>query len=101
MGFLHGPAQAMDAISGLQTYATYCAPRPMQQLAAAALQSQEGADWLAEARLLYERAGREAAAAVEVPAPESGTFLLFDTARFCATAIPEHCSGAVRVQAWS
>jgi len=82
IGFLHGPEQAMEAIAGLQTFATYCASRPMQLLAAAALGSPEGACWVREARQLYAEAGARTAEVVGVPPPESGTFMLFDTRPF-------------------
>nr|MDQ3032894.1 pyridoxal phosphate-dependent aminotransferase [Myxococcota bacterium] len=54
VGFAHGPAEAMTAIRGVQTFSTYCAPRPMQHGAAKALD--EGGSWLAEARRLYHEA---------------------------------------------
>ncbi|MFW5875127.1 MAG: pyridoxal phosphate-dependent aminotransferase [Myxococcota bacterium] len=76
VGWVHGPAPAMDAIRGLQTFQTYCAARPMQLAAVRALREGEG--WVREARRLYAEAGRAAAAAVGVPAPEGGTFLFFD-----------------------
>jgi N-succinyldiaminopimelate aminotransferase len=31
VGFAHGPPEAMRAIRGVQTYSTYCAPRPLQR----------------------------------------------------------------------
>jgi N-succinyldiaminopimelate aminotransferase len=73
----------MRAIRGVQTFLTYCAPRPMQLGAARALD--EGDAWLAETRGLYAAAAREAAAAIGVPAPEAGTFLFFDAAPFLRT----------------
>lgn len=82
LGYLHGPEAAMQAISGLQTYSTYCAARPMQLLGAAALCSAEGASWLREARQLYAAAAALTAATLGIAPPESGTFLLFDTRPF-------------------
>jgi N-succinyldiaminopimelate aminotransferase len=82
VGFVHGPDGAMQAISGLQTFATYCAPRPMQLLAARALESDDGEAWLCAARAAYARAGNTVAQALGVPAPESGTFAIFDTRPF-------------------
>lgn len=78
VGYTHGPAEAMRAIRGVQTFKTYCAPTPFQFAAARALA--EGDAWLAESRALYAAAGRKAAAALGVPAPEAGTFLFFDVA---------------------
>src|SRR5690606_16488169 len=88
VGFLHGPEAAMRAITNLQTFATYCASRPMQLLAAAALSSGEGAAWVREARARYAQAGALAAAAVGVAPPESGTFILSDTRPFLRSGEP-------------
>lgn len=82
IGWIHGPGRVMGAIRGLQTFQTYCAARPMQLGAANALR--EGADWVAEARRLYGGAGRAAAEAVGVSAPEGGTFLFFDASAHLA-----------------
>jgi N-succinyldiaminopimelate aminotransferase len=76
VGWAHGPEQAMRAIRGVQTYATYCAPRPLQVGAARALR--EGAGWIAEARRAYEAAATKAARALGVPRPDAGTFLFVD-----------------------
>jgi len=45
VGFTHGPAEIMQVIRGVQTFYSYCAPRPMQLGAARALR--EGDEWLA------------------------------------------------------
>jgi N-succinyldiaminopimelate aminotransferase len=77
VGFTHGPAEIMQIVRGVQTFYSYCAPRPMQLGAARAL---EGGDaWLADARARYARAGRMAADALGMPTPHGGTFLFFDT----------------------
>lgn len=76
VGFAHGPAEAMQAIRGVQTFSTYCAPRPMQLGAARALD--EGGPWLAEARRLYREAAERTAEAFGVAPPEGGTFLFAD-----------------------
>jgi N-succinyldiaminopimelate aminotransferase len=76
IGFAHGPAEAMTAIRGVQTFSTYCAPRPMQLGAARALD--EGGPWLAEARRLYREAAIATADAFGVAPPEGGTFLFVD-----------------------
>jgi N-succinyldiaminopimelate aminotransferase len=78
VGFTHGPRAIMKAIRGVQTFKTYCAPRPFQHAAARALR--EGDGWLAAARATYADAGRRAAAALGVPPPEAGSFLFFDAA---------------------
>jgi N-succinyldiaminopimelate aminotransferase len=80
VGFTHGPREILRAIRGVQTFKTYCAPRPFQLAAARALA--EGDAWLAEARATYAEAGRRAAAALGLPAPEAGSFLFFDAAPY-------------------
>jgi N-succinyldiaminopimelate aminotransferase len=77
VGFTHGPSELMQVVRGVQTFYTYCAPRPLQLGAARALA--DGDSWLADARTLYGAAGRSAAEAIGIPAPEGGTFLFFDT----------------------
>ena len=76
VGFTHGPAEIMDVIRGVQTFYTYCAPRPMQLGAARALR--DGEVWLADAREHYARAGRAAAQALGIRPPAGGTFVFFD-----------------------
>jgi len=80
VGYLHGPEAAIEALSGLQTFTTYCAPRPMQAAAAAALAPEVGDPWLEAARSDYHRAAALTAEALRIPVPESGTFVFFDTA---------------------
>ena len=76
VGWAHGPHEAMEAIRGVQTFSTYCAPRPMQLGAARALV--EGGAWLREARALYERAAHMTADALGIARPSGGTFVFFD-----------------------
>ncbi|RLB54886.1 MAG: pyridoxal phosphate-dependent aminotransferase [Deltaproteobacteria bacterium] len=80
IGYTHGPAAAMEAVRGAQTFMTYCAARPMQLGAAAAIRDDGG--WADEARRLYREAGKKAAAAIGVPEPVGGTFLFFDSTPF-------------------
>lgn len=80
VGYTHGPVDVMRAVRGVQTFKTYCAPRPFQYGAARALL--EGDAWLAETRASYAAAGRRAAEALGVPAPQAGSFLFFDAAPF-------------------
>lgn len=82
VGFTHGPPAIMAAIRGVQTFMTYCAPRPMQLGAARALD--EGGAWLSRARTLYATAGKRAAETLGVEPPEAGTFLFFDASRWLA-----------------
>lgn len=76
VGFTHGPAEVMPAIRGVQTYLTYCAAKPMQLAAAAALD--DGAEWLAQARAHYAEAAAMAANRLGLCTPPAGTFLFFD-----------------------
>ena len=76
VGYTHGPRAAMEAIRGVQTFYTYCAPKPLQLGAARVLN--EGDAWLADANALYARAAKLAAEALEVPTPAAGTFLFFN-----------------------
>lgn len=79
LGFVHGPEPAMTRIRGMQTYLTYCSPKPMQ-LAATRMLADPGTDaWLAEARGDYAHAAKRFADVLGVEAPTSGTFLFFDT----------------------
>jgi N-succinyldiaminopimelate aminotransferase len=76
VGFTHGPRAIMQVIRGVQTFYTYCAPRPMQLGAAAALRY--GDEWLAEARRIYGKAARTSADALRQPMPQGGTFMFID-----------------------
>ena len=76
IGFTHGPAGVMGLVRGMQTFHTYCAPRPMQFGAIGALR--EGGAWVEESRVLYRDAGYQAAGALGVSRPEGGTFLFID-----------------------
>lgn len=95
VGFAHGPAEAMQAIRGVQTFVTYCAPRPFQLAAARVLD--EGQGWIAEARRHYGELGRRAADAMGVAAPPAGTFLFVDVTQHLregetdATGFLERC----------
>jgi N-succinyldiaminopimelate aminotransferase len=76
IGFTHGSEAVMTAIRGMQTFHTYCAPRPMQIGAIEALR--QGGSWMEESRLLYRDAGYRAADALGVDRPAGGTFLFVD-----------------------
>jgi len=76
VGFTHGPESVMTAVRGMQTFHTYCAPRPMQFGAVEALR--QGSAWVDESRTVYRDAGYEAADALGVPRPEGGTFLFMN-----------------------
>lgn len=77
VGFVLGPPEAMGAIRGVQTFLTYCAPRPFQLAAARALD--EGQAWMEATRAHYRDLGERAASALGLPRPPGGTFLFFDT----------------------
>jgi N-succinyldiaminopimelate aminotransferase len=88
VGYTHGPRDVMGAVRGVQTFLTYCAPRPLQLGAARALD--EGDDWVTRARDLYAEAGRRASAVLDLPPPEGGTFCFFDAARHFAPGEDVH-----------
>ena len=77
VGFVHGPAEAMQAVRGVQTFMTYCAPRPFQLAAARVLV--EGRTWIERTRAHYRELGARSADALSVPRPPGGTFLFVDT----------------------
>ncbi len=77
VGYVHGPAEIMRSIRGVQTFQNYCASRPMQLAGAQALQ--HGDEWMSEARRLYRHMGELAAKALGVPPAQGSTFLFFDT----------------------
>jgi N-succinyldiaminopimelate aminotransferase len=89
VGYTHGPAHVMPTIRGVQTFFTYCAPRPLQLGAARALV--EGDDWLAHVRGVYAKAARSAAEALDLPVPAGGSFLFFEAAPYLrrGEAMPE------------
>lgn len=76
IGYMHGPAAAMKTIRAVQTFYTYCAPKPLQLGAARALD--EADTWLTNARNQYQAAANSTAQTLGVPPPPSGTFLFFD-----------------------
>jgi N-succinyldiaminopimelate aminotransferase len=98
VGFAHGPSEAMQAIRGVQTFVTYCAPRPFQLAAARVLD--EGQGWIANARTHYRDLAQRAADAVGVARPPAGTFLFVDVRRWLrdgetdATQFLERCVDA-------
>lgn len=82
VAYLHGPPEALEAIAGLQTFATYCAPRPLQIAARNVLVEAEGEAFVERARTAYQGAAERTARALRQAAPAAGTFVFFDTRRF-------------------
>ncbi len=80
IGYTHGPSEVMRAIRSVQTFQTYCAAKPMQYAAAAALR--EGHAWLDESRTLYREAAELVSTRLGIPRPRGGTFVLFDTSPY-------------------
>ena len=76
-GYLAGPEQAISAIERIVTNVNYSACSASQL---AALNALNGAadDWVANAREKYTQLGREAAEALDLPAPKGSTFLFPD-----------------------
>ncbi len=83
IGFVHGPVAVMEALSGLQTFATYCAAKPMQIGAARALNADEAAPFPREVAAHYAEAASQASQTLRLPTPQSGPFLFFDTRPLC------------------
>jgi len=79
-GYLVGPDEgdAMAEVRKVSTHTFYSAPTASQLAGARALE--DGAQWLARARGLYQKAGNDAADALGVPRPEGGTFLFLNVA---------------------
>lgn len=89
VGYVHGCEAAMKAISAVQAFSTYCAPKPMQVAAIAALD--KGDEFLARRRAEFGEAGRRTAALLGLPPPEGGTFLFFDASPY----LPEGATDAM------
>ncbi len=79
VGFVHGPEPVMSALSGLQTFATYCASKPMQIGVARALQEPSDIPFAREVAAEYARAAQTASQTLRLQQPQSGPFLFFDT----------------------
>ena len=86
IGFVHGPSAVMDALSGLQTFATYCAPKPMQIGAARALTEPRAVPFPRKVAAQYAAGADLASQTLRLPRPESGPFLFFDTRAYLAPA---------------
>jgi len=84
VGYVHAPPRVMRALRGVQTFLTYCAPRPMQLGALACLRHGQG--FLEECRRDYALAGARAAEVLGVAPPEGGTFLFFDASPYLSSA---------------
>jgi N-succinyldiaminopimelate aminotransferase len=76
VGWIHGPSDAMETLRGVQTFSTYCAPKPLQRGAARALQ--EGDAWLAESRRVYGAAALALSDALGIRPVGGGTFAFLD-----------------------
>lgn len=80
IGYTHGPVAIMNAIRGMQTFYTYCAPRPLQLTAARALN--EGDAWLDEMRAYYRSNLDVITDGLSIARPAGGTFVFFDVTTF-------------------
>jgi len=76
VGFTHGPTAIMSAIAGMQTFYTYCAPRPLQLAAARALDAGDG--WLKGMREHNRHNAAIVAEGLGLALPVGGTFVFFD-----------------------
>lgn len=80
IGFVHGPDAVMRAIRGMQLHLAYCAPRPMQWSAVAALR--DGRGWVEETLTFYRDAAASSARVFHAETPAAGTFLFVDVTRW-------------------
>jgi N-succinyldiaminopimelate aminotransferase len=79
VGYLVGPASAMDDARRVVTHIWYSVTTASQELALRALGG-GGDRWLADTRASYVETGRKAAAILGVAPPQGGTFLFVDAA---------------------
>jgi N-succinyldiaminopimelate aminotransferase len=77
-GYLVGPPAAIADCRKISTHTYYSAPTSGQIAGLKAIQ--EGQDWLAESRAVYQAAGDQAAAILGEPPPAGSTFLFLDVA---------------------
>jgi N-succinyldiaminopimelate aminotransferase len=80
IGYTHGPAAIMSSIRSMQTFYTYCAPRPLQLAAARALN--DGDDWLDDMRAHNLANAHVMADALAIEVPVGGTFAFVDVSAF-------------------
>lgn len=89
VGYAVGPTAALGALRKMSHHTVYCVPRAMQRAALLALET--GADFLAEARALYQ-AARDAAherLAELCLRPQGSTYLFLDLGRFRRPGEPD------------
>jgi len=87
VGYLAGPAAAVDAAHKIGVHTVYHPPTAGQLATVEALAS--GGAWVAAARDAYRPAGEAAARALGLPPPQGGTFLFLDVAeRLDARGLP-------------
>lgn len=79
VGYVVGPAAAMQQVRKVSTHTFYSAPTA-SQLAALGCLGPAGDRWIAEARESYRRTGTAAAERLGVAPPEGSTFLFLDVA---------------------
>jgi len=79
VGYVVGPAAAMQQVRKVSTHTFYSAPTA-SQLAALACLGPAGDAWIAEARESYRRTGTAAAERLGVAPPQGSTFLFLDVA---------------------
>ena len=79
VGYLAGPADAVEAARKIGTHTIYHPPTAGQLAAVAALR--EGQAWIDAARSAYRAAGESAASALGAASPDAGSFLFLDVAR--------------------
>jgi N-succinyldiaminopimelate aminotransferase len=79
VGYVVGPAAAMQQVRKVSTHSFYSAPTA-SQLAALGCLGPAGDGWIAEAKASYRRTGTAAADRLGVAPPEGATFFFLDVA---------------------
>lgn len=79
VGYLVGPAEIIAEAHKVSVHSAYHAPTAGQLAGLRALE--RGADWVANARALYAKAGAAVAAELGVPSPSGGCFLFVDVSQ--------------------
>jgi N-succinyldiaminopimelate aminotransferase len=78
-GYVIGPAEAIGQVRKVSTHTFYSTPTAAQ-IAALRVLGGPGDAWIDSTRRLYAQIGRDAAAALGLPAPQGSTFLFADVA---------------------
>ncbi len=96
VGFVHGAARAMERLRSVMTFHSYCAPRPMQQVAALLLT--RGQAWAADLREQNGMAAGEVSAWLRQWTGQSDVSV--DAGTFAFFEVPAVARGECTLGAW-